>query len=98
MVTYLRFRKAMHHHNMMDALPLRTKLQPYATYFALFIITILTLTNGFQGKIKLKFTSILIHSKPNLYPNSFLPLPLEALRFPRRLHHNPDLPRAISRS
>jgi amino acid transporter len=48
MVTYLRFRKAMQHHNMMHVLPLRTRLQPYATYFALFMITILTLTNGFQ--------------------------------------------------
>jgi amino acid transporter len=49
MITYLRFRKAMQHHGMMGVLPFRSKLQPYATYFALFIISILTLTNGFQG-------------------------------------------------
>ena len=47
-ITYLRFRKAMIFNNMLDQLPYRTPLQPYATYFMLLIITILTLTNGFQ--------------------------------------------------
>ena len=47
MITYLRFRKAMIFNNMLDALPYKTAFQPYATYFTLFIITLLTLTNGF---------------------------------------------------
>ncbi|KAI1347064.1 amino-acid permease inda1 [Xylaria sp. FL0043] len=48
LITYLRFRKAMVYHNMLEALPFRTPLQPYATWFILFLVTILTLTNGFQ--------------------------------------------------
>ncbi|KAI1759207.1 proline-specific permease [Hypoxylon sp. FL1150] len=48
MITYLRFRRAMEHHGMLDSLPFRTPLQPYATYVVLFIISLLTLTNGFQ--------------------------------------------------
>ncbi|KAH6900818.1 amino acid permease/ SLC12A domain-containing protein [Thelonectria olida] len=47
MITYLRFRKAMVFNNMLESLPYRTPLQPYATWFVLLIITILTLTNGF---------------------------------------------------
>ncbi|KAI0458912.1 amino-acid permease inda1 [Xylaria acuta] len=48
MITYIRFRKAMKYHGMLDILPFRTPLQPYATYVTLFVITLLTLTNGFQ--------------------------------------------------
>ena len=48
MITYLRFRRALQHHNLMHTRPYKTALQPYATYAALFIISILTLTNGFQ--------------------------------------------------
>ncbi|PHH51100.1 Proline-specific permease [Ceratocystis fimbriata CBS 114723] len=48
LVTYLRFRKAMEYNNMMDVLPYRTRFQPYGTYFVLFMISLLTLTNGFQ--------------------------------------------------
>uniref|UniRef100_L2G1I8 Proline-specific permease n=1 Tax=Colletotrichum fructicola (strain Nara gc5) TaxID=1213859 RepID=L2G1I8_COLFN len=48
MITYLRFRKAMIFHNMMHRLPFKTPLQPYFTWFILFILCILTLTNGFQ--------------------------------------------------
>ncbi|KAH9879355.1 hypothetical protein J1614_002794 [Plenodomus biglobosus] len=48
MITYLRFRKAMVYNNMLSALPYRTPLQPYFTYFILFIISLLTITNGFQ--------------------------------------------------
>lgn len=47
-ITYLRFRKAMNYNNALHVLPFRTPLQPYATYAALFILIILTLTNGFQ--------------------------------------------------
>ncbi|KAK1054144.1 hypothetical protein LTR33_014284 [Friedmanniomyces endolithicus] len=47
MITYLRFRKAMQCKELLHTLPYRTPLQPYATYFALGLVTILTLTNGF---------------------------------------------------
>lgn len=46
-ITYLRFRKAMQFRNLLQGLPYRTPLQPYATYITLFILVILTLTNGF---------------------------------------------------
>jgi amino acid transporter len=49
MFTYLQFRKAMEHNQMLHVLPYRTKLQPYATWATLFVLIILTLTNGFQG-------------------------------------------------
>ncbi|KAL1880562.1 hypothetical protein VTK73DRAFT_5575 [Phialemonium thermophilum] len=48
MITYMRFRKAMAYNNLLAAMPYRTALQPYATWAALFLISILTLTNGFQ--------------------------------------------------
>jgi len=48
LITYLRFRKAMVFNNALDVLPFRTPFQPYASYIALFILVILTLTNGFQ--------------------------------------------------
>ncbi|KAI5467808.1 amino acid permease/ SLC12A domain-containing protein [Mariannaea sp. PMI_226] len=47
MITYIRFRKAMEFNNMLDVLPYKTPLQPYATWVVLVVITILTLTNGF---------------------------------------------------
>lgn len=47
-ITYIRFRKAMIYNNMLNVLPLKTRLQPYATWFALVVIVALTLTNGFQ--------------------------------------------------
>ncbi|KAJ6446853.1 proline-specific permease [Purpureocillium lavendulum] len=48
MITYLRFRKAMHHNNMWHVLPYRTPLQPYATWITLVVVSLLTITNGFQ--------------------------------------------------
>ncbi|KAK4902066.1 hypothetical protein LTR27_000968 [Elasticomyces elasticus] len=48
MITYLRFRKAMQYNGLLQSLPYKTPLQPYATYFVLGLVTILTLTNGFQ--------------------------------------------------
>lgn len=48
MITYLRFRKAMAHHGLLDSLPFRSPCQPYATYVVLFLLVLLTLTNGFQ--------------------------------------------------
>lgn len=37
----------MQYNGMLEALPYRTALQPYATWFALLIISLLTITNGF---------------------------------------------------
>jgi amino acid transporter len=51
-ITYLRFRKAMEFNNMWHVLPYKTPLQPYATYFVLVILILLTLTSGFQIFIK----------------------------------------------
>lgn len=34
-------------HNLLDTLPFRTPLQPYAAWFSLIIMVLLTLTNGF---------------------------------------------------
>lgn len=48
MITYLRFRRAMEHNDMLTSLPYRTALQPYATWAALLVISLLTITNGFQ--------------------------------------------------
>ncbi|KAI1443195.1 proline-specific permease [Annulohypoxylon stygium] len=48
LVTYLRFRKALEHNGLLETLPFRTPLQPYASYATLFFVTLLTLTNGFQ--------------------------------------------------
>ncbi|KAK7433187.1 hypothetical protein QQZ08_000119 [Neonectria magnoliae] len=48
MITYLRFRRAMEFNNLLDSLPFKTPFQPYATWIVLFIISVLTLTNGFS--------------------------------------------------
>lgn len=48
MITYLRFRKAMAFNNMLSELPYKTPFQPYLTYFILGVVSLLTLTNGFQ--------------------------------------------------
>ncbi|KAG0053703.1 hypothetical protein BGZ83_000587 [Gryganskiella cystojenkinii] len=48
MITYLRFRRAMEYNNLLDSLPYRTPLQPYATYFTLVVVSLLTITSGFQ--------------------------------------------------
>ncbi|KAI4926015.1 uncharacterized protein J4E92_006752 [Alternaria infectoria] len=48
MITYIRFRKAMIFHNLLESLPYRTPFQPYLTYFVLSVVSLLTLTNGFQ--------------------------------------------------
>lgn len=41
------FRRALNLNNLLHTLPYSTPLQPYATYFALFMISLLALTNGF---------------------------------------------------
>ncbi|KAF2467420.1 uncharacterized protein BDR25DRAFT_335874 [Lindgomyces ingoldianus] len=48
MITYIRFRRALVYHNLLHTLPFRTHFQPYFVYFVLFIVSLLTLTNGFQ--------------------------------------------------
>ena len=48
LATYIRFRKAMIYNNLLEQLPYRTRLQPYASYFFFCFLIILTLTNGFQ--------------------------------------------------
>ncbi|KAK3899259.1 amino acid permease/ SLC12A domain-containing protein [Staphylotrichum tortipilum] len=48
MVTYLRFRAGMESQGLLDTLPFRTPLQPYATWFVLGVVVLLTVTNGFQ--------------------------------------------------
>ncbi|KAG8422875.1 hypothetical protein J3459_009969 [Metarhizium acridum] len=48
MITYLRFRRAMFYNHLFHSLPYKTPLQPYATYAALAVVTVLTITNGFQ--------------------------------------------------
>ncbi|KAI6782592.1 Proline-specific permease-like protein [Emericellopsis cladophorae] len=48
LITYLRFRKAMRLQGMWEQLPFKTPGQPYLACFVLFLICLLTLTNGFQ--------------------------------------------------
>lgn len=48
LITYIRFRGAMQYHGVLGDLPFKTPLQPYASYFALFIVSLLTITNGFS--------------------------------------------------
>ncbi|KAF9439122.1 hypothetical protein BGZ76_011360 [Entomortierella beljakovae] len=48
MITYLRFRRAMEYNNLLHTLPYKTPFQPYATYFTLFMVSLLTITSGFQ--------------------------------------------------
>ncbi|KAK0632664.1 amino acid permease/ SLC12A domain-containing protein [Immersiella caudata] len=48
MITYLRFRSALKVQGLLDTLPFKTRGQPYATWFVLFVVSILTITNGFQ--------------------------------------------------
>ncbi|UNI13706.1 hypothetical protein JDV02_000425 [Purpureocillium takamizusanense] len=54
MITYLRFRKAMIYNNMLHVLPYKTPLQPYATWIVLVVVSLLTITNGFQTFIPFK--------------------------------------------
>ncbi|KAF9087266.1 hypothetical protein BGX27_002961 [Mortierella sp. AM989] len=54
MITYLRFRRAMEYNNLLHALPYKTPLQPYATYITLPIVSLLTITSGFQTLMPFK--------------------------------------------
>ncbi|KAL9028785.1 MAG: hypothetical protein Q9196_002898 [Gyalolechia fulgens] len=57
LITYLRFRRALEFNGMLDQRPYKSPLQPYATYYALSILVVLTLTNGFQVFFPGKFTA-----------------------------------------
>ncbi|RDW81413.1 Proline-specific permease [Aspergillus mulundensis] len=56
-IAYLRFRKALKFHGMLDMLPFKTPLQPYGTYYVMFVISILTLTNGYAVFFPGRFTA-----------------------------------------
>lgn len=48
MITYIQFRKALVFQGLLHTLPFKTRFQPYFTYIVLGVVSILTLTNGFQ--------------------------------------------------
>ncbi|KAL2271365.1 hypothetical protein VTJ83DRAFT_736 [Remersonia thermophila] len=48
MVTYLRFRAGLEWRGLLHTRPFVTAAQPYATWFVLLVVSLLTLTNGFQ--------------------------------------------------
>lgn len=48
LIAYLRFRKAMNFNGILDSLPFKTRLQPWASIGVLVFLIILTLTNGFR--------------------------------------------------
>ncbi|KAI9369067.1 proline-specific permease [Aspergillus egyptiacus] len=56
-IAYLRFRKALKFHNMLDMLPFKTPLQPWGSYYVIFIVTVLTLTNGYAVFFPGRFTA-----------------------------------------
>ncbi|KAF5097524.1 hypothetical protein D0Z00_002356 [Geotrichum galactomycetum] len=47
LTAYLRFRKALQHFGVDDTRPFKTTFQPYASYITFFIVSLLTITNGF---------------------------------------------------
>ncbi|EHA46083.1 hypothetical protein MCOR27_006654 [Pyricularia oryzae] len=47
-ITYIRFYAALKFRGLLHTLPYKTKFQPYATYFTLFMLILLTLTSGFD--------------------------------------------------
>ncbi|ANZ77418.1 BA75_05132T0 [Komagataella pastoris] len=51
-VAFLRWRKAMILQGRWDSRPYKTALQPYATYYALFLLGMVVLTNGYDVFIK----------------------------------------------
>ncbi|KAK4175830.1 amino acid permease/ SLC12A domain-containing protein [Triangularia setosa] len=48
LITYLRFRSALKFQGLLDTLPFKTIGQPYLSWFVLGLVSLLTLTNGFQ--------------------------------------------------
>ncbi|KAL8948742.1 MAG: hypothetical protein Q9222_005095 [Ikaeria aurantiellina] len=57
LITYIRFRRALEFNGLLDQRPYKSPGQPYTSYCALFILSILTLTNGFQVFFPGKFTA-----------------------------------------
>lgn len=47
-ITYIRFRAALKYQNLLQTLPYKTGAQPYWAYGTLFVLSLLTLTNGFH--------------------------------------------------
>lgn len=47
-VSYLRFRKAVLSNNLYEKLPFKTWGQPYMVCYSLFVIALITITNGYQ--------------------------------------------------
>ncbi len=48
LIAYLRFRKAIQFNGLEDSVTFKTPLQPYATYVAIFVISLVTITNGYS--------------------------------------------------
>ncbi|CAL9731507.1 proline-specific permease [Monosporozyma unispora] len=46
-IAYIRFRKAIIFNGLLDRLPYRGVLMPYLVYYSLFIISLITITNGY---------------------------------------------------
>lgn len=57
LIAYLRFRGAMKYQGLLHTMPFKTPLQPYATYYALFVVSLLTLTNGYAVFFPGQFTA-----------------------------------------
>ncbi|KAL1982384.1 hypothetical protein VTN96DRAFT_1354 [Rasamsonia emersonii] len=57
LIAYLRFRGAMQFNGMLGRLPFKTPLQPYTTYYALLIVSLLALTNGYAVFFPGNFTA-----------------------------------------
>ncbi|KAF6221966.1 hypothetical protein HO133_001934 [Letharia lupina] len=47
-MTYLRFRKALAYNGILSSIPFKSPWQPYTSYFAMIMLILLCLTNGFQ--------------------------------------------------
>ncbi|PWY83708.1 proline-specific permease [Aspergillus sclerotioniger CBS 115572] len=56
-IAYLRFRKAMNYHGLLDSLSFRTPFQPYGTYYVIVIVSLLTITNGYAIFFPGQFTA-----------------------------------------
>lgn len=86
MLTYLRFRRAMEHNDLLRSLPYRTPLQPYAAYAALVVVSFLTITNGFQTFIPFRASDFI--AAYITIPAFLLPVP-RAQGLPPHLHVHP---------
>ncbi|KAJ5646868.1 hypothetical protein N7490_003240 [Penicillium lividum] len=46
-LAYLRFRRALGFHELLDSRPFKTPFQPYGTYYAMVVVSLLAITNGY---------------------------------------------------